>query len=63
MNDQSSSSGVIIGVLIVLVVLIIGFIAYKQGFFQGSSTTNDNNPALQIQLSGSGDNGGNNPAQ
>lgn len=52
MNNQSSSTGVIVGVLIVLIVLIVGFVAYKQGYFEGKETESN---GIQIQLGGSSD--------
>ncbi len=57
METQSSSNGVIIGILLVLVVLVIGFIAYKQGFLNGGSKdTGGSN--IEVNLGG-----GNQPAQ
>lgn len=49
MNNQSSSTGVIIGVVIVLLVLIVGYLAYTQGYFEGKETETN---GIQIQLGG-----------
>jgi hypothetical protein len=51
MNEQSSSTGVIVGVLIVVILLIVGFLAYKQGLFTGKSENTDSN-GIEINLGG-----------
>jgi hypothetical protein len=37
MNNQSGGMGFIIGVIVVIVVAVVGFLAYKQGFFDAKT--------------------------
>lgn len=53
MNNQSSGSGVIIGVLILVVIIIVGWLAYSQGFFDGKDQPKEEGASLQINLGGS----------
>lgn len=49
MNNESSGMGVIVGVIIVLIVLVVGFIAYKQGIFTGQK---DDTKSIDIKVGG-----------
>ena len=51
MNNNDSSMGMIVGILVVVVILIVGFIAYKQGFFKGTAETPTQN-GIQVQVGG-----------
>lgn len=57
-NNQSSSTGVVVGVLVVAVIAIVAFLGYKQGFFSGKSSEPTPN-SLQINVGGES----NTPAQ
>jgi hypothetical protein len=48
MNNGSSSTGVVVGVLIAVIILIVGFIAYKQGYFEAQ--TEENTSGIQVNL-------------
>ena len=48
MNNESSSTGIIMGILIVIIVLVVGFLAYKQGFFQG--TAQEDTTKIEVKL-------------
>ncbi len=49
MNNQNSSSGFIIGVIVVILIGIVGFLAYQQGYFQAEE---ENTNGLEINLGG-----------
>jgi hypothetical protein len=49
MNNQSSSNGVIIGIVLILIVVIVGFLAYKEGYFKAES---EDTSGIQINLGG-----------
>jgi hypothetical protein len=52
MNKGSSSNGVIIGILIVLVVVIVGWFAYNQGWFAGRQ---QDKGGVEVNIGGSSD--------
>lgn len=54
--DDRSTSGVLIGIIIVLVIGIIAWLAYTRGFFSGNAANTANNPSIQLEV-----NGGNTP--
>ncbi len=54
MNKGSSTTGVVIGVLVVVVIAIVGWVAYSQGFFDGKEKADDNG-GLEINVGGSAD--------
>ena len=41
----------LIGILVVVIIAIVGWLAYKQGFFTGAQTE-QNNGGLEINLGG-----------
>ncbi len=45
MNNQST--GVIVGILIVLVVIVVGYIAYDKGYFEGQE---EDSTGVEIKL-------------
>lgn len=47
MNNQSSGMGFIIGIIVVILVGVVGFLAYKQGFFEAK--TQDSN-GIEVRL-------------
>ncbi len=51
MNNQSSSTGVIIGVIVVAVVAIVGWLAYKEGFFD-AKTQDTNSGGIEVNVGG-----------
>ncbi len=51
-NNESSSMGVVIGILLVVVIAIVAWVAYTQGFFKVKEETKDD-ASLQINLGGS----------
>jgi hypothetical protein len=52
MNNESSNTGIIIGILVVVVIGIVAWIAYTQGFFAAKDQAKDSG-SLQIDLGGS----------
>ena len=54
MNENKSSSGPVIGVLVLVVIVIVAWIAYSQGFFQAKEEVKDEG-SIQINLGGSSD--------
>lgn len=55
MNSESSTSGIIIGILVVIVIAIVAWIAYTQGFFQAKEEVKDDASGIQINLGSRGD--------
>jgi flagellar basal body-associated protein FliL len=51
-NNESSSTGIIIGILVIVIIAIVAWVAYTQGFFKGKEDTKET-PGLQINLGGS----------
>jgi flagellar basal body-associated protein FliL len=51
MNNESSSTGIIIGILVVVVIAIVGYMAYSQGYFK-AKTQDTNTNGVNIQLGG-----------
>ncbi len=55
MNSESSSTGMVVGGIVIIVVIAIGAgIAYTQGFFRGQAEVQDAR-GLEIQLGGTTD--------
>ena len=54
MNDNGSSTGVLVGILIVVVIGLVAWFAYSQGYFKAKEQKNDGG-SLQINLGGSSD--------
>ena len=52
-NESSSSTGIVVGILVIVVIAIVAWIAYTQGFFDSKDTQNGG--SVQIQLGGSAD--------
>ncbi len=54
MNKHTSSSGnsAVVGILVLVVILIVGWIAYSQGFFEGKAAEDQNGGSLEINLGG-----------
>ena len=50
-NTESSSTGILIGILIVVVIAIVGWLAYSQGFFTAKQQAPQS--GVQINLGGS----------
>ncbi len=54
-NNSSNSNGVLIGIIIVVIIAIVGWLAYRQGVFTGgAASTNNDSAGVQINLPGSG---------
>jgi hypothetical protein len=47
MNNQSSGTGFIIGIIVVVVIAIVGYLAYQQGFFKAK--TQDSN-GIEVKI-------------
>ena len=55
MNETKSSAvGPVVGVLVLVVIVIVAWIAYSQGFFQAKEEVKDE-PGININLGGSSD--------
>ncbi len=52
-NESSSSTGIIVGVLVVVVIAVVGWVAYSQGFFQAKEETKNDDSGFQINIGGS----------
>jgi hypothetical protein len=50
---NQSSNGAIVAVVIIILVAVVGFLAYKQGYFKGQ-TQDDNANGLEIKVGGNG---------
>ncbi|MEK7646269.1 MAG: hypothetical protein AAB381_01050 [Patescibacteria group bacterium] len=54
MNNESSGTGMVVGILVIVVIAIVVWIAYTQGFFMGKEEGEDKG-GLEINLGGSTD--------
>ena len=50
MNNGSSTNGILIGILVLVVIVIVGWLAYSQGFFEAKEENSGG--SLQINLGG-----------
>ncbi len=53
MNNGSSTNGILIGILVIIVIAIVAWIAYAQGFFKAKQQQPDNSAGVHIDLGGS----------
>lgn len=49
MNNSSTSNGFIVGILVLVVIILVGFLAYNQGYFKANT---EKPKGVQIQLGG-----------
>ncbi len=49
---NQSSSSVIIGILVVVVIAIVGWLAYSQGFFDAKEQQEEEKGGLEINIGG-----------
>ena len=61
-NESSSTSGIVIGILIVVVIAIVAWVAYTQGFFQAKEEKPEDTSGLEINIGGSTDTPSKSPA-
>jgi hypothetical protein len=52
-NNESSSTGIIVGVLVVVVIAVVAWVAYTQGLFNAKQQKPQDNGSLQINVGGS----------
>jgi flagellar basal body-associated protein FliL len=54
MNNNGSSTGIIVGILVIVVIAIVAWIAYAQGFFQAKQQPQTQDSAgVHVDLGGS----------
>ena len=57
MEQKSGGSGAIIAVVILILVAVVGWLAYNQGFFSGK-TQDDTSGGLEINIGGTSEESG-----
>ncbi len=54
-NNESSTSSTVIGILVIVVIAVVGWICYTQGVFETKEEVKDTSSGVQINLGGSSD--------
>ncbi|MES3004846.1 MAG: hypothetical protein V4690_01885 [Patescibacteria group bacterium] len=49
MNNGSSSNSVLVGILIVVIIAVVGFLAYKEGYFKAEQ---EDTNGIELQIGG-----------
>lgn len=54
-QKESSSTGIIIGILVIVVIAIVAWIAYTQGIFSGKEEVENTNDSTTLEINVGGD--------
>ena len=56
-NSSDNSLGIIIGIILIVIIALVGWFAYSQGFFNGAAKNDTNDGTIKVEVTGGSDNG------